>query len=89
MLRMSRTLKDFVFVAVMFLMMQFLCRICSVSARVLCVGSRVLDAWHVFSQQPPKAKQGIGGRTILLLFLTESRTAHRVPTCSEMKLSGV
>ena len=44
MLRMSRTLKDFVFVAVMFLMMQFLCRICSVSARVLCVGSRVLDA---------------------------------------------
>ena len=87
--RMSRTLKDFVFAAVMFLMMQFRCRICSVRAKVLCVGSEVFGAWEVFSQQPPKAKRGIGGRKILSFDLTESSTDRRVTSCSAMKLSGV
>ena len=51
--RMSRTLKDFVFAAVMFLVMQFCYRMSSVSAKVLCEGSRVFGACVVFLQQPP------------------------------------
>ena len=69
---MSRTLKDLVLAAVMFLVMQFRWWMCSERAKVLCEGSKVLDAWVVFSQQPPKAKRGIGGRKILSLDFTES-----------------
>ena len=87
------TLKFFVFVSLMCLVILLHCRTCSVSAKELCDVClvRATCVWCVrsVSQHPPKANQGTGGMKILSRFLIESSTGRSVVTCSAIKLSGV